>query len=144
METKTIGPSWYARPLSKKASRIFSVAAIGGLIVYEGWLGRWRIIAGDVGFLISFALFALASVVLSWALRRVSGLAREAQNQVSFGRLQMTARLLSAVCMIGVWTFSDYTLRRFDLDSLTGSIFLGIVFGLWNGATLKQKPLANN
>jgi hypothetical protein len=138
MDTRTTRERWYSRSLSTKASRRIVIIFGGLLVLFEGWLGRKRILMGEPHYLIAYAAFALGTAALLSALRKVFNDARKAQNPTSFDKLQLWVGVLSGLGVAGFGLFSDYTLYKLDLTSVLGSIFTGIILGWWNGAELKS------
>lgn len=137
--------SFWRRPISKRASRVVVLSALGSAIFFEGWLGRKRLfVSHDRLYIVAFALFLACQVILLGALKAVTGRARKIVDDASFGMVQVWTGLLSCSVVVLFSIFGDYTTSRLDFGSIFGSVITGIVLGVWNAASMKKPVLAEH
>jgi len=135
--------SFWRRPLSKRASRVLYLVLIGGAIFVLGWLGRKRLfVAHDRQYQLAFILFVACNVILLSALKVVARIAREIEDQGTFSTLQVWTGVLSCLGIAVSGIFCDYILSSLNFGNVGCSVFVGVVLGIWNAASLKRPTTA--
>ncbi len=135
---------FWRRPLSKRASRVVLLILPGGLIFFEGWLGRKRLFgAHDLQYQLAFILFAACAIIVVETLRVVAARARKIEYQGTFSTLQVWTGVLACLGIALFGIFSDYTLSTLNKESVFSSVFTGVVLGVWNAASIKKPTTAD-
>ena len=125
------------QPLSKKASRVFVLVLVIGVIAFDAWLGRNRLFAHDHRYQVAFLLFVGSAFILVSLLLTFGEKARRNEYAGDIHATQIKLGIISFLTVALFGMFGDYTLSRLDASSLGCSIFVAAILAIWNGASTK-------